>query len=429
MAEKKNILCIDDGTFVEFCLSLTNYYETVYYYIDWHSNYPTFNKFVIGSEWKNGKMKSEFEHKNFVRVNNPYLVLKDVDLVFFPSVTGGNDLGDILEASGMPIFGAVKGVELEIEKDKFLSILKEHEMDVPPYEIIVGLNNLEKYISVDALDEFYVKVPRYRGDFETFKINPFNEDWKYFLSKKRSELGKLADLYTFVVQPKIDAIVEEGFDIYTVKGKYPSYFQQGCEVKDKAYACSVIERSKVSPGVDRIARQLSTVLKEYDYKGFFSTEIRTTPNKKNYLIDFTSRLGFPPNHSQQLLYGNLGEIIDKGANNIFVEPEVLYKYALEYILISEDDDRPVFNIRFPWEYRNYVKISNLFIVDGNYYSVNMNMGGCVGSVVSAGDSFEECKKQLLEVLEKVDFEGFEPNPFYIDKAIEEYYKMSNSSKS
>lgn len=416
---EKNILCIDDGMFSDFCLSLTDYFKTVYYYTEWHGMYPTIKDFAPGTEWRNGKMLNEFEGKNFIKVSNMFSILPQVDLVFFPSVTSHNELGVILEKSGIPCFGATKGNVLEIDKVKFLDILKENNMDVAPYTIVNGLDKIREN-QVEYWGR-YAKIPFFRGDFETFKVDDSDNFDDYYFEMKR-KLGKLSNLHTFILQDPIDAIVEEGADCYTILGKYPDYTLEGCEVKDKAYAGMVIPYNSLSNGNKRVLSQLQPILSDYSYKGFFSTEVRTTENK-NYLIDFTARLGWPPSSSQSLLFQNIGEIIDEGSQGNLVNPEFEKKYVMEYILKVEDADRPLIYISFDSFYRKNIKIINPVIIDGKHYSINNGTGGFVGSLVAVGNNFSDCIDQIKAILEDgLSIQDLVIDVNVLDKAVQEYYK-------
>ena len=70
--------------------------------------------------------------------------------------------------------------------------------------------------------------------------------------------------------------------------------------------------------------------KEYNYRGFFSSEVRITGGK-GYPIDLTARAGSPPSRLYQNVMTNLAEVIWYGAGGILIEPEYEAPWGAEVL--------------------------------------------------------------------------------------------------
>lgn len=429
MAEKidlksKKILCIDNGLFMEFCLKLADFYGKVYYYVEWKDAYPGMAKAVIGTEWVNGKQLNTFDGKNFERIDNLYDYLDEVDLVFFPDVYDG-DMQEFLLAKGKAVAGGMMGEELELERWDTKEYFKKMGMDVQPVKRIVGLENLESYLK--TVKNKWVKISKYRKMFETFHHVRY-ELTEPILNKLEGDLGPMAKIIEFVIEDDIQAIVEEGFDGYTVDGKYPNYSVAGVEIKDAAYAGKFFKYSDLSKGVKIVNQQLTPILKNYGYRGFFSTEVRSTTDGKHYLIDPCCRLGSPPNEVYQEMYGNLGEIVWGLAHGEVVDPVPTKPYGMEAIIHSDGMLPTHQTIYFPPEIRKNIKLRNAIKIDGVYSTLNLHSLPEVGAVIAIGNSLEDCKNQIIKMAPMIEGQGMEVKVAALDEAIEEFNKMSGEAK-
>lgn len=286
MANTKNktILCFDNGTFFEFCLSLADYYKEVLYYCPWdYSAFPKPDKARIGSEWVNGKQLSTFDGKPFRMVSTFFDHLEESDVVLFTDCYQG-DVMEHLRSMGYPVCGSGKGQILELDRWSCKQMFKSLGMDVNGMKRVVGMTALRELLGKEK--NKYVKVSSYRRLVESFH----HEEYKMscvVLDKMENELGSACETIEFIIEDPIDAIVEEGIDIYTVDGKYPKMVLSGTEIKNKAYYGELMDYSKLTPGVQKTTDAIAPLMKKYQYKGFFSTEVRTTKDNKNYLIDMT----------------------------------------------------------------------------------------------------------------------------------------------
>lgn len=248
-------------------------------------------KAVIGSEWLGGEQLHTFDGQPVERIINPWDHIDEVDIVIFPDCYD-EDLQSYLLRKGKPVFGALKGAALELDRFRAKQLLKKHGMDVPSIERIVGTMRLRAYLQKPENENVWIKIGRYRKHFETFHHVNYGLT-EPALDKLEWEFGPLKSIVEFVVERDVDAIVEEGVDTYSVNGQFPSKIVQGTEIKDAGYACAFLDAEHISKGNQRIIRKLARVLAETGYQGLLSTETRTTLDGKSYLIDPCTRGGFP----------------------------------------------------------------------------------------------------------------------------------------
>lgn len=427
MANTKNktILCFDNGLFFEFCLALADDYKEVLYYSPWdYSSFPNIEKARIGSEWVNGKQLSTFDGKPFRVVPNFFDHLEEADVILFTDCYQG-DVMEHLRSMGYPVCGSGKGQILELDRWKCKQLFKSVGMDVNGMKRVVGVTALRDVLSKEK--NKYIKVSSYRKLVESFH----HEEYKLscvILDEIQSKLGPVAETIEFIIEDPIDAVVEEGIDIYTVNGKYPKMVLSGVEIKGEAYYGELIEYSKLSAGVQKTTDAIAPLMKEYQYKGFFSTEVRTTKDNKNYLIDMTCRLPLPPSPLYPLMFDNLGEIVWGLANGELVDIKPKAKCGLYLLISSTNYGANYQSLSFPEKYRDNIKLVNPVKVDGDYCNMNINEfpDVRVGGIAVSGNSFEECKKMVEEIADEIKGFGISINTSYVDKAKEEFDKMKKS---
>ena len=319
----------------------------------------------------------------------------------------------------------MKGEELELERFDTKEYFKKIGMDVTGYKKIIGMDALKAYLEKE--NNKWVKISKFRRVMETFHHTDFRLT-KPALDKMEYELGPMAKVVEFFIEDDIKAVVEEGVDTYTADGKFPNYILSGIEVKDASYAGKFIRYSDLSLGLKEVNNQISPILKKYGYRGFISTEVRTTADGKHYLIDPCCRAGSPPSEVYQEMFTNLGDIVWNTAEGKIIDPIPKKLYAMEAIMISEHLLNSHQAVYFPPEFTDNVKLKNPMIVDGTWY--NLKIDGCsiIGAIVAVGNSFEDCKKQIEEIAPQVVGQGIECKVDKLDDAEEEWHKMNEISK-
>jgi len=158
-------------------------------------------------------------------------------------------------------------------------------------------------------------------------------------------------------------------------------------------------------------------------QGFYSTEVRTTTDGKNFLIDLTQRLPQPPSALYGELFSNLGEIVWGLCNKEVIDVKPFAKFGLYCTIYSDWYDKSHQAIYFPKEYRNNIKLNYPLKVDGNYYCLNINDFPECGAVVVTGNSPEECKEKMEKISKEVKGQGITIKTDSVDKAISDYLQM------
>ena len=418
--KSKKILCFDNGGFFEICLFLTKYFKEVLYYTPWdYTGFPKPDKARVGTEWKNGIQQDTFDGKPFRKVESFFDSLEEADICFFTDCYQG-DLMEFLRKLDIPVCGSGKGQILELDRMLAKQEFKAHGMDMNQCKRVIGLTNLKE--TLKPLKDKYIKISKFRKIVETFHHETYELSMPV-LEKMEWELGSLKETIEFLIEDPIDAFVEEGIDIYTVLGKYPSNTLAGCEVKDRAYYGEIMSYNKTSKGIQKTTDAISPILKKYEYKGFFSTEVRTTKDNKNYLSDFTARQPMPPSPLYGLMFDNFGEIIWEIAHSNIVDIKPKYKCGLFLSIISDHFDEGNQTILFPEEFRDNVKLFYPIKVDGKYSTININNFPEVGCICTVGNTFEECKKQMEKIVPTIKGYGIKICIDDVDCAFEEFKKM------
>lgn len=100
-------------------------------------------------------------------------------------------------------------------------------------------------------------------------------------------------------------------------------------------------------------------------------------------------------------FSNWPEIFYAGARGELVEPIPTCKYVAELVLRSAWAEDDFLAIRFPEEYRRFVKLHGHAIVDGTDYVVSLGMD-VIGGAVGLGDTLDEAIEQACEVADSIE---------------------------
>lgn len=428
MKEAKEViaLVLDNGPFHSFALKLAETYKKVYYAPNWTSSFPAIEDAIVGSQWDNGERIEGFEGLPLEVIENIFDVIDECDILITPDVYSG-DIAAYFHAKGKPVFGAMGGSLLEIERWDAKEIFKEHGMDVKDAKRIIGVENLKKYLE-KRKDKVWIKISKYRKLFETFA----HTDWRFtelILDKLAYKLGPLKSIVEFLVEPDIPDATEEGIDTFFTDGKFPDNSIQGIEIKGVSYFGEFVKYEDLSEAVLAVNDKIKPILKACNYQGAFSTEIRTT-GKEHFLLEPTCRLPSPPSELYQEMYKNIGDVVWHIGNGVMPKLECEKPYGLQVVLNInwQDDESTHLAVYFPEKYRKNIKLKNPIIVDGQHYCLLINDVSEVGALITMGDSPEECKTEMLKIMEEVKYVGMELNAEHIDEAIDEYAKMSKKKK-
>lgn len=379
---------------------------------------------VVGSEWQNGIQLDTFEGLPFMRVKNLFDYVDEADCIVFLDVYNW-DMAEHFRKMGKPVFSGFEGCELELDRWMARELFKKQGIDVADAKKIIGLPALRKYLEKQS-DTKWVKIPRYRKTTETFAA----KDWpstELKLDQLAYKSGPLQHITEFIVENDLPDMLEEGYDGFNVHGEFPEQSLAGVEVKGLSYAGKIFKYEDLTEGVKSVNEKLKPLLKEVEYQGAISTEIRTSKDGKNhYLLEPTCRLPSPPNELYQEMYDNLGEIIWEISHGRMPEIKTTHEYGLQLVLQVnwQDSDAQHIAISFPAKYRKNIKLKNPLIVDGEYFALLINGISEVAAIVSTGNSLEACKKEIEQIFKEFHYANNSTELNCLDDAIEEFNKMS-----
>ena len=328
--------------------------------------------------------------ENMTRVKSLWDVKKYCDAWVFPDIGFGGEQKELV-SQGLPVWGHHGADELEVMKGLFIDTLKDLGMEVSPHKRVLGLDALREYLK-DKTDKF-VKISRYRGDWETLHFRDYALD-KATLDCHEYRLGPMAEHLVFYVFDKIDSKIEDGVDSWCIDGKWPQKILHAMERKDKSLIGAIQDLADVHEDVRHVNELFGPVLDKYGYRGAFSTEVRIADVP--YFIDPTMRFGSPPSQLQTVLIKNLPEVILSGANGECLEPEYDDPIGAQ-VLITTDKEKDEW-LTFPMakELRPYVKSSFACEIDGNVNILPNPLENWAGWLVATGPTIEAVVETLKE---------------------------------
>jgi hypothetical protein len=317
-------LVVDHGRFVHVARCLGQQFAKVYYTSPEERDCPLVREASVGDGF------DEIE-----RVKSAWQVKDEVDLVVFPDI-GFECMQAELRYQGIPVWGAGNASYLESNKSVFLDELSKTELPVAPHTVIKGLTNLRLHLMKE--EDKYIKISKYRGDWETLHWTNFDE-MEGTLDSYAVRFGCLKELITFYVFDAIETEIEDGVDAYCVGGHWPENVLHGMECKDKAYIGTIQKMQDLPEEVICVNDCFGPILDRLTNHGAlkFSTEVRITEERESYFIDPTARFGSPPSQGECLLIKNLPEIIYRGALGELVEPEHEDNFVVQAFLSMCDD--------------------------------------------------------------------------------------------
>ena len=385
---KRSCLVIDHGLFTAFAERLAEDFDVKYFVPFSDRAFPTIGPALVGTGLKGVE-----------RVSNWEMYKDDVDFIVFPDV-GFMHLAELFKSEGKKVWAAGFGEKLELQRWRAKETMSELGLPVGKCALVTGMDELREYIRNN--EGVYVKISGFRGLAETFEAKTY-DIVKPRLDKLEVDLGCAASIMSFVIEHKIESVVEAGYDGYCINGKFPSTCLTGVEVKDRGYLGAVREYDDLSEPVRVVNDKLAPFLEEAGYCQFFSTEIRVTDEGVPYLIDLTTRCPAPPSALLWEMVENIGEIVEAGANGELVEPVWRAKYGALAIISSDfaaENNCPVEcddSVKQWIKWRNYANIEGQgWII--NHQGINMpEIGDCIGIGDTVEEAIESCKAHAEKV--------------------------------
>lgn len=394
----KTVAFVDYGNYIEVAMRLareSDGFGKVLYFCDWRCAYPKYDGHAVGDG-------VDSILPNFKHVTSIYDIMPEVDVWVFPDVYMG-DVQEWLIEQGHLVFGAVRGENMELYRDKMKMHLKELGLQVADWSPLTGLDDLRSHLKENK--DLWVKTNKFRGSMESF----YHED--YDLSVARLDrfehtLGLFKNRQTFTVEAPIKDSVDFAVDLITSDGKFPLKSLMGVEQKDKSYVGVFADLSKAPKGIIEIHQKLAKTLRTYHYRMALSLESRITKDGTAYLLDPCCRFPQPPTSLYIEMYDNFPQLVWDVANGETPNIQSKYKYGAQLILKSEFAKTDFVRVKFPEKIQNFVKIKNLCIEDGmwNFIPQEHDMSE-IGAVIGMGNTLKDAKQMCIKNAEMVTGDG------------------------
>lgn len=273
---KSNVLIIDQGLGCSFAERLARDCANIRYWTPVYTSFPKIEDFAKG-----------YGFKGVEKVTKPFKYIDDADLIVFPDL-GYGDMADHLRKIGKTVFSAGDaGEELELERYKARQIQDRLGLPTQYTAKIKGIDKLEKYLTENK--GVFVK-PRFRGTRETTHITD-EMSAEMLIKKLRARYGPMSEELDFVVEDEIrNSVIEYGMDVFHNGKDFIKPYLSSIE-KGAPYLGHF--REDLPPSLQNTMNKLNPLFQKINYRGAFSTEELLTSKKKSYLLDWTSRFGFP----------------------------------------------------------------------------------------------------------------------------------------
>ena len=311
----KTALVRDNGFFLGMAHRLAKDFGRVFYCPQYRQNNPDYNEGVIGSGFG-----------DIVHCLDPWLVKREVDCFVYPDV---GFMGEQLElrSQGYAVWGAAKAMRLETNREFFLEKLAELGLDVPPYQVVVGVTALGQFLK--DRKSIYIKLSKWRRTWETYHWRSFKEDG-HMLDFWAVKFGGNKEKIRFICFDEIETMLEIGGDTYCIHGEWPDMMGHGLEKKDDALFTAITKKTEMPEELTDIMDAFSPFLGEMAAQTQMSFEVRVSP-EGNYFIDATTRGGLPST-ATFLKAKNVSEIVLAGAHGEMVQIDYGFKFSAECIV-------------------------------------------------------------------------------------------------
>ena len=403
LSDKKALVFDRGGLYIYCAEKLSEKYKKVYYYLAEADAYPTSQKCAIGSNLK-----------GIERVHSFWDVLDKVDIVYFFDCYDG-DLQHWLRAKGYTVFGSGKGEKVEIDKVYFLELLEELGLPCPKTRLTESMDELCEYLKEHDGETLFLKN-LHRGDFESRKFTSMAQS-RPFLNDLKKRLGSASDTLEVLVQFKIDAECEVGYDGFQVDGQFTDNCIIGYEIKDAGFVAKVFEQTpEIIKGTNDA---FSETFKKLGYRGNYSTELRITKEGIPYYIDATCRVPSPPGELVCEIYENWAEATWEIANGVLPVLVPKAKYGAIIILTSGWYDEHELHVKFPKKYAGNIKLKNHTVRDGEIYCIPNGNGAFFGAVITYADKLDEAIEECLKIVDSIEADELDYDKGLFDKAKEQ----------
>jgi hypothetical protein len=378
---------VDQGTFLPVARALARGCERVLYWSPECRANKSVQQACIGEGIAGLERVAEF-----------WPMLDEIDLFVFPD----SDLAGLqlhLEQLGKAVWGSRLGQQYEQDRQLFLGTLEAIGLDVPGYEVAVGLEALREKLR--RAEDKYVKISHYRADMETrhWRSWDLDEGWLDRLAVRL--LPRVKDQTPFLIVDPVETELELGVDTYVVDRRLPGVLLQGYERERSAYFAAVTKRENLPEPSRRVLEAFAPLLAPLRYRNALSLELRVKGEQAHF-IDATQRFGLPSSASQMALWKNFPEIVWAGANGQLLEPEYEEAYSIEVLLSSGPADEAV-AVEVSGELEEWCHFAECCFIDGVYVFPPVEGGPShdLGWLLAVGDTPAETLDRAKELVEQL----------------------------
>ena len=412
---------IDGGLFAELARIISPRVEESHYYCRWEGEFPSLCRQMIG----------DFPGVNRILDYHDIIdeMADDGTWVFSDILFAG--LQTHLEQLGHAVWGARHAEDLENFRVEFRELTKGLGLATPEYKIVPGAK-LESYVEKNPGE--WMKVMGYlRGMTET-KFAESLDLFKPVLQKLQHDFGPYFKTTDFIMEKPIPKSVEIAYDWNTIDGGHSKKCCLGLEIKSSAFFLKLIDYTDLPPQIQDFNERMAPTWKDYRMRSNCPVELRVTEDGKYIPLDPCQREGFPSFPSKHLLIKNMADIYYAGARGEVVEPETDGDTcAMELVLSSEWCMTEYMPIYFPPKLRDNFFPRYAAEVDGvinilpqpvnNVSNAIFSANKTVGSIVTTGKSYAECRKKMDEIRDEFKGERLEYDLAALDKLESEWQKV------
>lgn len=410
--KQKTVMVIDYGNFFPVAERLARDFGRVLYYTPWEMAFPKYHNYVVG--------------QNVPGVDRIYSIWEYyelTDLFFFCDLYMGS-FQEWIRSQGKLVFGAGRGEEMEIYRDRMKSLQRSLGLPTNEYEVLRGIDGLREYLEDN--DNKFIKTNLMRGHFESFHHETY-ELTKPLLDEWEHTLGIYKNEEIFIVEEPIEAVAEIGYDGFAIDGKFPDKAMFGIEVKDCAYCGVILDYDKLPKQLLEINKKLAPTFREYGYRGSYTNEVRLGIDRLGYLIDQTCRQPEPPTCLQLEIFENYPQMVWEIANGEVPVIKNKFRYGAQIIIKSDWARTEPQAVYFPAQYKNFVKLKNFAIRDGVCYYIPQGVEmEEIGAVIGLGNTLDEAIEQAKTIAREVKGYCLECNVDGLGKVQEEIEKLKKA---
>jgi len=248
--------------------------EKVYFYIPWHTAYPTFEQSVAGRGF------TELEKiTDLSEVESHVSVVVFVDVGFAPTIAR-------LKKAGLNVYGCTPRIE-RLETDRVWSkrTMVSLGLSVTDYTVVKGVSGIVGYFKAHAGETSYVKLDLFRGNRETFRADSADSA-RVMLDGVG--LGAYEEDVDFIIEPHAEG-VEVGVDAWFCNGKFLKKHFATIEIRGQANVGHFVEDS---PFVEHFMAPLEEFLRDERFTGNISAE-GFWDGTRFKIMDVCCRMAFP----------------------------------------------------------------------------------------------------------------------------------------